>query len=82
MRILVIEDDRQIAEITREFLKEESYAVDVAFSGEEWEKLIDGIPYDLIVPDIVLPGEDEDSIIQTVRGAGYRLKGSSDSRPK
>jgi DNA-binding response OmpR family regulator len=72
MRILLIEDDKQIAEITREFLKEEGYAVDTAFCGEEGEKLIDSIPYDLIILDIVLSGKDGLELCRDMRRKGIK----------
>jgi DNA-binding response OmpR family regulator len=55
MRILVIEDEDQLAELIKRGLEEEGYAVDIASTGETGEELADSIPYDLIVLDIILP---------------------------
>jgi DNA-binding response OmpR family regulator len=58
MRILVIEDEDQLAELIKRGLEEEGYAVDIAGTGETGEELADSIPYDLVVLDIILPKKD------------------------
>jgi len=58
MRILIIEDEKDIAYLIRRGLTEEGYAVDVAYDGNEGLSFAEGIPYDLIVLDIVLPKKD------------------------
>jgi len=55
MRILVIEDDNQLAAFLEHGLKEEGFAVDVAETGEEGEELTSAYEYDLLVVDIMLP---------------------------
>lgn len=72
MRILVIEDNRQLAELIKRGLSEEGYAVDIALSGEEGEDYTDSIPYDLIILDIILPGKDGISICQGLRERGIK----------
>ncbi|MCX8161311.1 MAG: response regulator transcription factor [Candidatus Saccharicenans sp.] len=56
MRILVIEDERKIAEFIRRGLKEEGYSVDVAYDGEQGYRLARINEYDLIILDLMLPG--------------------------
>jgi len=68
MRILIVEDNRQLAEIIKRGLSEEGYAADIAMSGEEGEDYIESIPYDLIILDIILPGKDGISVCQRLRG--------------
>lgn len=58
MRILVVEDEKELAHLIRRGLTEEGYAVDVAYDGEEAESYAESAPYDLIVLDIVLPKKD------------------------
>ncbi len=58
MRILVIEDDRKIANALTKGLRAERYAVDVVHNGEEGEELAFINEYDLIILDIMLPGQD------------------------
>ena len=58
MRILVIEDERKIAQFIRRGLKEEGYAVDVASDGEEGHFLSTTNDYDIIILDLMLPKMD------------------------
>lgn len=69
MRILLVEDDRRLCGVIKRGLLEESYAVDVAYDGEDGEYLAETTPYDLIVLDIMLPKKDGIEICQ-----GLRLK--------
>lgn len=56
MRILVVEDEHKIANSIKKGLEQESYAVDIAFTGTEGFDLGSGEVYDLIILDILLPG--------------------------
>jgi len=67
MRILVIEDEKKIASFIQRGLKEEHYAVDVAYDGEEGLFLAETNPYNLIVLDIMLPGKDGIFICRELR---------------
>lgn len=58
MRILVVEDEKKIAEFLRKGLKAEGYAVDVAPDGEEGHFLAGTQDYDLIILDLRLPKMD------------------------
>jgi DNA-binding response OmpR family regulator len=67
MRILVVEDEEQIAEIISNALSMESYAVDVVGNGEEGEKRAEEVPYDLIILDLILPGKDGIEVCRSLR---------------
>jgi len=67
MRILVIEDEKKIAEFLRRGLKEEGYAVDVAFDGEEGHFLATTQDYDLLVLDLMLPKIDGIGLCRRLR---------------
>lgn len=67
MRILVIEDEKKIASFIQRGLKEEHYAVDVAYDGEQGLYLAEINPYNLIVLDIMLPGKDGIFICRELR---------------
>jgi DNA-binding response OmpR family regulator len=72
MRVLVVEDKRQIADFIQKTLAEHSYAVDVAYDGEEvldWPDLTD---FDAIVLDIMLPGRDGIEVCRVLRERGLR----------
>ncbi len=66
-RILVVEDERSIAQVLTINLKMAGYACDVASDGEEGLRLALTGDYDLILLDIMLPKRDGFSICKEVR---------------
>jgi len=58
MRILVVDDDRRLCSVIKRGLLEETYAVDVAYDGEEGEYMGEVNSYDLIILDIMMPKKD------------------------
>ncbi|NLC72598.1 MAG: response regulator transcription factor [Ruminococcaceae bacterium] len=66
-RILVIEDDRDIAEIERDYLEIEGYTVEIEQNGEEGLKKALSGSYDLILLDLMLPGIDGFQICRKLR---------------
>ncbi|MDR2947737.1 MAG: response regulator transcription factor [Prevotella sp.] len=54
-KILVIEDEKRIAEILQKGLYEFGFEVSVAFDGDTGKRLINSNSYDLIITDIILP---------------------------
>jgi heavy metal response regulator len=67
MRILVIEDEQKIASFIKRGLKEEGYAVDVCFDGEQGHFLATTNEYDLIVLDIMIPKIDGLTLCKKLR---------------
>ena len=68
MRILIIEDEHKIANAVRQGLQQQSYAVDVAYDGDEGLSLATTEPYDLIILDRMLPGSvDGIGILKALR---------------
>lgn len=67
MRILVVEDEHKIANSIKKGLEQESYAVDVAFTGDDGYGLATTEEYDLIILDILLPGMDGIQIAAKLR---------------
>ena len=67
MRILVVEDDEKLANLLVRTLREESYAVDVAYDGQEAEFLAYENPYDTIVLDWMLPIQDGIAVLKKLR---------------
>ncbi len=67
MRVLVVEDDHTIAQAIKEGLEQESFAVDVAYDGEEGFNSAATEDYDLIVLDIMLPGIDGLEVAKRLR---------------
>jgi len=70
MRLLVIEDDRDLNRQIVAALEASGYAVDKAFDGEDGGHLGDTEPYDAVVLDLGLPKRDGVSVLQTWRRAG------------
>jgi two-component system OmpR family response regulator len=70
MRILIVEDDPDLARQLSTALKDSGYAVDVAADGEEGHFLGDTEPYDAVVLDLGLPVIDGISILQKWRADG------------
>ncbi|MCC2688411.1 MAG: response regulator with CheY-like receiver domain and winged-helix DNA-binding domain [Rhizobiaceae bacterium] len=73
MRVLVVEDDRQLNRQISEALVEAGYVVDKAFDGEEGHFLGDTEPYDAVVLDIGLPQIDGISVVERWRRAGRKM---------
>ncbi|MGA1841880.1 MAG: response regulator [bacterium] len=67
MRILLIEDELKIANFIERGLKEEHFAVDIAYNGENALYLSDIYTYDLIILDLMLPDKDGISICREIR---------------
>lgn len=67
MRILVVEDDIQLAEMLLEALRDRQYVVDVAKDGEAAWNWVETLPYDLIVLDVTLPRLDGIRFCQRLR---------------
>jgi two-component system OmpR family response regulator len=70
MRLLVVEDDRDLNRQVASALEAAGYAVDRAYDGEEGWFLGDTEPYDAIVLDIGLPRRDGVAVLQSWRKAG------------
>jgi two-component system response regulator RegX3 len=69
-RILIIEDERPMAEAVRFNLEKEGYEVDIALDGETGWKMFEAGPYDIIILDLMLPGMDGMEICRQVRQEG------------
>ncbi len=66
-RILIVEDDERLAELTREYLESNGLAVSVETHGSPAVERIRTEQPDLVVLDLMLPGEDGLSICRRVR---------------
>lgn len=67
MQILIVEDERKIANLLRRGLVEERYLVDNAFDGQEAIEKCAINSYDLVVLDIMIPKLDGISVCKTIR---------------
>jgi heavy metal response regulator len=71
MRILVVEDERKIAEFLKKGLKGEGYAVDIASDGEQGHFLAGTEEYDLLILDLRLPKMDGITLCRKLRGEKF-----------
>jgi len=72
MRILIVEDEKKVANFVKKGLQEEGYAVDLSFDGEEGLNLGQDPSYDLIILDIYLPKMDGLAALKKLRAHGVR----------
>jgi DNA-binding response OmpR family regulator len=73
VRILVVEDERKVAQAIREGLEGESCSVVLAHSGEDAFFLLNSDPFDLVVLDVMLPGRSGIEIVSALRRRGLRV---------
>ena len=70
MRVLIVEDEHKIARALKKVLEQETYAVDVAYDGDEGHAMATTEPYDIAIIDRMLPGEyDGMGIVKAMRDA-------------
>lgn len=72
MRVLIVEDDESLHRIISRRLKEEGYAVDGCFDGEEALDYMTSEVYDCVILDWMLPKKDGVIVLQEFRNAGYQ----------
>src|SRR5438270_7722346 len=70
MRILLVEDERKVASFIARALKENTYAVDVAETGEKALELGTDVHYDAILLDVRLPGMSGIEVCRELRQRG------------
>ncbi len=73
MRILVVEDEKKLANFIKHGLEEEKYIVEIANNGEQGLEMAMNNQYDAILLDVMLPGLDGFSILQELRKAGLKV---------
>jgi DNA-binding response OmpR family regulator len=73
MRVLVVEDDVQLAEMLMEALADRQYVTDVAKDGENAWHWVEMVKYDLIVLDVTLPRLDGLSFCRRLRDRQYTV---------
>jgi DNA-binding response OmpR family regulator len=70
MHILVVEDERRLANLIRRALEEEGHVVDVSHDGAEGLDMAEGTQYDLLVLDLMLPHLDGVELCRRLRAGG------------
>ncbi|MDF3606947.1 response regulator [Paracoccus sp. DMF-8] len=65
--ILVVDDDERIRALLGKFLRRNDYLVTTARDAEQARRLLSGLEFDLIVLDVMMPGEDGYSLTRSLR---------------
>ena len=73
MRVLVVEDEPRMANLIRQGLEEEAYAVDVVNNGRDVFPWVQSADYDIILLDIMLPGMNGLDVCRQLRAKGFNM---------
>ena len=65
--ILIVDDDREIRDLTARFLRKHGFRASTAADGREMDSQLAGGRFDLVVLDLMMPGEDGLSICRRLR---------------
>jgi DNA-binding response OmpR family regulator len=76
MRVLVVEDERDLARALAEGIRRDGYAVDVSFTGGDALDKLAGAPYDIVCLDLNLPDIDGREVCRQIQAGGDRLDDS------
>jgi DNA-binding response OmpR family regulator len=69
MQVLVVEDERRMAQLLRQGLEEEGHSVVVAGNGKDGLAMAESHPFDAIVLDVMLPEMDGFTVARKLRAA-------------
>lgn len=72
-RILVVDDDARLRNLLERYLDEQGFAVKAVADAQQMDRALTREHFDLLVLDLMLPGEDGLSICRRLRGAGKDL---------
>ncbi len=73
MRVLIVEDDRKLADFVARGLRAEGFAVDLAADGREGRGYIDSYQYDVLILDLMLPLVSGSELLRLVRRSNPTL---------
>jgi len=76
-RILVVDDDLRLRDLLKRYLTEQGFATDTVPDGAGLDRALTRNRYDLIVLDVMLPGEDGFAICRRIRGWSGVVGGST-----
>src|ERR1700731_2574842 len=67
--LLVVDDDRRIRDLLSRFLLSEGYRVTTAASADDARVKLQGLRFDLLILDVMMPGETGFSLVQDLRSS-------------
>jgi len=65
--LLVVDDDREIRELLADYLERQGYRVSAAANGTEMRRALESDPTDLVILDLMMPGEDGLTLCRELR---------------
>jgi two-component system phosphate regulon response regulator OmpR len=72
-KILVVDDDIRLRELLQRYLTEQGFSVKIATDSKEMDAALAATEFDLMILDLMLPGEDGLSICRRMRGTGTMM---------
>ncbi len=72
-KILVVDDDLRLRDLLKRYLSEQGFAVDTVPDAAAMGRALTRVRYDLVVLDLMLPGEDGLAICRRLRAAGEKV---------
>jgi two-component system copper resistance phosphate regulon response regulator CusR len=73
MRLLLIEDERKVADVVARGLRADRFAVDVTYDGDTGWQMASSVDYDLIILDLMLPGLNGMELLRRLRRKGSKM---------
>src|SRR5688572_27715021 len=73
VKILLVEDERKIAETLKKGLTEQSYHVELCYDGIIGQKLFEAYSFDIIILDINIPGINGYELCKIIRSRNERI---------
>ena len=70
--LLVVDDDRRIRDLLSRFLRGEGYRVTTAEDATDARAKLDGLSFDLLILDVMMPGESGIEFAKSIRGGSIR----------
>ena len=70
MHVLIVEDEKKMAELLKRGLEEENHSVSLAHDGRDALEMVEALDYDAIVLDLMLPGIDGFEVARRLRKSG------------
>ena len=72
-KILVVDDDLRLRDLLKRYLSDQGFAVDTVPDAAAMDRQLQRVRYDLMVLDLMLPGEDGLAICRRLRAGGSRI---------
>jgi two-component system, OmpR family, phosphate regulon response regulator OmpR len=66
--LLVVDDDQRIRELLQRYLREQGFRVTSAGDSQEARRKLDGLDFDLLIADVMMPGENGLSLTRSLNG--------------